>query len=657
MNDLRPGCVCTLAKRLTCCFLLLRPKIFCVTLLTVCITKLCFTQPSPGKAGMLINSKVSDSNLVIAIINLADYYTPTNTLLKRKRKSAKINLHDYYTPSEGDTAFLLVQKGIKVAKQIGFQKGEALLLMKLGEINVIAGDYATSLQSYILALDIMKKLKREDDLGDCLHKIALLYKDQSELRRSLFYFRQEREVVQATGNVESLVWNTIDMADVFVSMKIFDSARIYRDEAHKVALQYYSGGLPGDFLNNLGDLYQQLGEHEDAVKYYLQSVNSRYNNDPQSVAQSALGAAKALENLGKIESSFYYSRYGLYIAQTYKLPATIMICTDYLSNLFRKANRFDSAFYYRELTDMIKDSIFSRQKIRSFENISFANQLEELEMAQQEARSREYEVFTIIISAVIIIAILTFVIVYFKIKEKHLRGQQKLLLEQKQNEQKILLLQNVQAELEMKALRAQMNPHFIFNSLNSINRFILKKDSDQAAEYLLKFSKLMRIILQNSQVTLISLESELESLELYLSLEQLRFDHQFSYEIIISPGLDVSFLKVPPLIVQPYVENAIWHGLMHKEGKGELRIEVLQDDVFFYIKVIDNGIGRKKAQELRKKPGTDHKPMGLNITANRIAIMNNLKSNRSSVEIRDIENLDGSAAGTEVTIKLPMNYD
>ena len=149
-------------------------------------------------------------------------------------------------------------------------------------------------------------------------------------------------------------------------------------------------------------------------------------------------------------------------------------------------------------------------------------------------------------------------------------------------------------EFEMQALRAQMNPHFIFNSLNSINRFILQNNKTQASEYLTKFSKLVRMILQNSQASLITLENELEALEFYLDLEALRFDHHFDYKISVTKDMDVDILKVPPLIIQPYAENAIWHGLMHKEEKGHLDIEVIQEEDILYFKITDDGIGRKQ---------------------------------------------------------------
>jgi len=237
------------------------------------------------------------------------------------------------------------------------------------------------------------------------------------------------------------------------------------------------------------------------------------------------------------------------------------------------------------------------------------------------------------------------------------RLEHKLELQQLESEKTKSELQQQATDLEMQALRAQMNPHFIFNSLNSINRFILQNNRQQASEYLTKFSKLVRMILQNSQASLITLESELESLQLYLEMEALRFNYHFAYKISVPKNLDIDMLKVPPLIIQPYVENAIWHGLMHKEEKGQLDIEVSQENNYLFFKITDDGIGRKQSAALASKSATKHKSMGLRITADRIAMMETANEIESPVTINDLVNADGSAAGTEVIIKMPVLYD
>ena len=256
------------------------------------------------------------------------------------------------------------------------------------------------------------------------------------------------------------------------------------------------------------------------------------------------------------------------------------------------------------------------------------------------------------IASVFFVGVVFYLLMRWRIKQKF-----KLRLERSEKERQVAELKQKGTELEMQALRAQMNPHFIFNSLNSINRFILQNNRGQASEYLTKFSKLVRMILQNSQASLITLESELESLELYLNLEALRFNYHFDYKIAVPKDMDISALQVPPLILQPYVENAIWHGLMHKEEKGQLDVEVSEENDHLYFRITDNGIGREKAAAMASKSATKHKSMGLRITAHRIAIVQNSETLTSPVTINDLVNTDGSAAGTEVVIKMPVMYD
>jgi LytS/YehU family sensor histidine kinase len=209
----------------------------------------------------------------------------------------------------------------------------------------------------------------------------------------------------------------------------------------------------------------------------------------------------------------------------------------------------------------------------------------------------------------------------------------------------------------MQALRAQMNPHFIFNSLNAINRFILQNDKKQASEYLTKFSRLVRMILENSKETSISLESELESLNLYLELESLRFQDRFRYKISVPKELLESEVQVPPLIIQPFAENAIWHGLMHKPETGVLDIEISSEKDQLCIRITDDGIGRQQSKLLESKSVMLHKSMGQQITLDRLALLGNRDGVNSSIRINDLTGTNGKGAGTEVIIEMPLIYD
>jgi len=213
------------------------------------------------------------------------------------------------------------------------------------------------------------------------------------------------------------------------------------------------------------------------------------------------------------------------------------------------------------------------------------------------------------------------------------------------------------ANVEMSALLAQMNPHFLFNSLNSIDSYIIRNESKKASEYLNNFARLMRLILQNSRSNYISLKDELEALDLYLQMESLRFKNKFNYSIQVSETIDTSSIVLPPMLIQPYVENAIWHGLMHKsngeEGKVELQLSKQQDALLCVI--VDNGIGRKKAAELKAQRHTNHKrSMGMQITEDRIEIINKLYNINTTVKIYDVENTSGESKGTRVELTIPV---
>jgi len=211
------------------------------------------------------------------------------------------------------------------------------------------------------------------------------------------------------------------------------------------------------------------------------------------------------------------------------------------------------------------------------------------------------------------------------------------------------------AELEMQALRAQMNPHFIFNSLNSINNFILRNEKEQASEYLIKFSKLIRLILENSMCPLISLDKELEALALYIELEALRFEHSFEHEIRYSNDLDTLSIKVPPLILQPFVENAIHHGLIPKNAPGHLDIDIRERDDLLLFTIKDDGIGREQAAKIRAHTKPMRQSLGLAVTSERIKALTNDNSNTpSKVEIHDLVDASGKAEGTEVHLNLEL---
>lgn len=244
----------------------------------------------------------------------------------------------------------------------------------------------------------------------------------------------------------------------------------------------------------------------------------------------------------------------------------------------------------------------------------------------------------ILLSLIIIISIVSFIF-YYQLNRIKKREKEKTIFHKKLS------------ELEMKALRSQMNPHFIFNVINSIQNYIVKKESRTAQDYLAKFARLIRNVLENSKHENIPLNEEIEAIKLYIELEQLRNPSKFTFSLIIQDGLQLSNFVIPPLILQPYIENAILHGLMPlAENNGQLIIKIEKRESKLVFIIDDNGVGRKRAAELKQKKQLFHHSMGLSVTEDRIKLITNLEKEQSSIDIEDKFNSMGEADGTRVII-------
>jgi LytS/YehU family sensor histidine kinase len=248
-------------------------------------------------------------------------------------------------------------------------------------------------------------------------------------------------------------------------------------------------------------------------------------------------------------------------------------------------------------------------------------------------------------AVVIFLLIIAVVLVIFSARKQRLSQQ----LKEANYQSKI-------NDISFAALRSQMNPHFIFNCLNSIKYFTEQNNNEAASAYLSKFASLIRSTLDNARCEKITLEEEINSLYLYLDLEAMRFKEKLNYAIIVHDNVDSAFIELPPMIIQPYVENAIWHGLMSKESGGTLTVTISQqDDTAIFIDIKDNGIGRKKAAVLKGREIASHISYGTRIIEERIAILNEKAGNSAAeVSIADLSDANDQPSGTCVTIKLPL---
>jgi ligand-binding sensor domain-containing protein len=249
---------------------------------------------------------------------------------------------------------------------------------------------------------------------------------------------------------------------------------------------------------------------------------------------------------------------------------------------------------------------------------------------------------TLYISAGILLLLLIFLFQYNRLKRKARVERQRLEME------KDLI------KLEQKALRLQMNPHFIFNALNSIQGLITVRDDKTARYFLAKFSKLMRMILENSRQVSIPMEEEVKTIENYLELEKFSSGDKFEYSVQISDNIDPEAIAIPPMMIQPFTENSIIHGLKHLEDrKGEIKVEFEIIDDYLECRIIDNGIGRKKATEIKAQKENYHKSTALVVTQERLGILNK-ELTVKGLEIIDRKGDEGESIGTMVVLRVPV---
>jgi sensor histidine kinase YesM len=208
--------------------------------------------------------------------------------------------------------------------------------------------------------------------------------------------------------------------------------------------------------------------------------------------------------------------------------------------------------------------------------------------------------------------------------------------------------------LEQSMLRSQMNPHFLFNSLNSIKLYIINNEKKNAVHYLNKFSKLVRKILEASSFKEIPLAEELETVELYMTIENIRFSNEINFKIMVDEGIDPHIIKIPSLILQPFLENALWHGLSSKEGEKSIVLQISKEkEGYINISITDNGVGREAAEKLKENKVLKSKSVGINITKERLANFSKDYQNTFEIEIQDLIDKQGEASGTKIVLHIP----
>ena len=429
----------------------------------------------------------------------------------------------------------------------------------------------------------------ESTKNESLNKRAIITNSVANQYKKQQNFDKEIELKKST-------LQELEAADI---MEVVES-----DKDEKISVQQ---------LNlDIGNAYANKKSYNEAISYLEKSKENASKVSDLKIEKEAVQQLseiyKTTGNFSKALSS--YQEYVSLVDLLYKQKENeISDAVALNKNLIEKQNRINSLEKDRELLE---------SKYKLFES-------------EQQVTVENYKRQQLIIYSLVFGLLLLLATVYFMFKSNKQRR----------------LANNL---LALKSLRSQMNPHFIFNALNSVNSFIAQNDERTANRYLTEFSTLMRTVLDNSDKDFIPLSKEIELLELYLKLEHSRFKDKFDYEIRLDKSLKISEYQIPPMLLQPYVENAVWHGLRYKTTKGNLTVTIQQkNEDSITIEISDDGIGRKKSKELKTLNQQKQQSKGMNNIKKRVSILNEMYNDKVDVFIND---LNADATGTKVVLTL-----
>jgi hypothetical protein len=601
------------------------------------------------KALRLFNNR--DFNSSIAVYNNDTIQTKGNYYIRKIVLG--INYAKLLSRDEAKNYLNNLEKNLPVIQN---EKLQCEFNLGLGISHFECDEFNSSIDCFLKALIIANQLKnqRYEYIANCY--LASNYLRLKLAPTSNVYCSQAlNTAIEFNDSVEIVKCHFIRAnnyiyylsTDAF-SYKYFDSIMILAKRAEKFINK--TNNLEMAQLHNLYmKAFVAKDDHKArkfhalvSLEYYLKT------NDLIGLSGAYISASQAFLSLGMFDSALYYQNQIEKIGVKLNSLPLQTLCVYYF-NYYKIYSKLGNTklslknledYVYANLDLEYENKIQITQSRENFEqqknNQHLIDEKAKLEALYQQERIHYIEITIIIFIFFVLISY----IIFYRLKFKR----------QQENSKLQILIQNA----ELTALKAQMNPHFIFNALNSIQHSIVTNNAEEAYRFLSKFSKLIRNVLDSSSEQLISLKSEIEMLNLYVEIESKRFDAQFSYNIEVDEnGNDISKLLVPAMIFQPLIENAIWHGLLHKDGEKILQIKFhIKSESSIICIISDNGIGRVASNEINANRKNGHKSKGITNIMNRISLLE--KTQLASINLQTIDDYNdlNEATGTTIIIEV-----
>jgi tetratricopeptide (TPR) repeat protein len=407
--------------------------------------------------------------------------------------------------------------------------------------------------------------------------------------------------------------------------------------------------IAGDYLHmslaqaNMGWNFYLARMYDSSITCYKRSLEISVPKNIYSLSANAYGnLGSVYRDLNDTRTSLMFYQKSIDISSKTRYWYNLQWVYKDMSDLYLRLNDTSVAFNYYVLHKQFSDSMLITNNTQGLAEARVRYEADshkkEVELLSLKIKNQKLMIYGY--TGITIFAIAIFLLLYRGSKMK--------------NRRRISEMNRTISELTQANLRQQMNPHFIFNTLNSIQYYMYQHDKLATNNYLTKFTSLMRKVLENSQHTSVPIKDELEALNLYLELETLRFKDKFGYRITIDEEIDPLLFKIPTMLIQPYVENSICHGMIPGDVKGELKIDLKLEKDHITCTIEDNGIGREAAQKRKTTQGTNHNSLGTRIISSRLDLVNRLYGTNLKTIYTDLKNENGEPAGTRVEIHIPI---
>ena len=598
-----------------------------------------------------------------------------------------IGISYHYLRISVDSSLLYSEQILDYSKRTNNIRGVARGLLMMGNAYDEMGESKAALTKHLEALANFENLKDSAAMGITFNSLGIDYHNLGQYNKAIEQYKNANDIAKSFDDKYGLYYATNNIGTIYHDWKKFKPALEYYQKALDIANDLDDQTYIGISLQNVGVAYRKLGNNKKALEYLEQSLKvSQEIGDSKGIYNSHLNRGRIFERMGESDQAILSFKSALVAAEkmgnkSKKAEALLNLVREYLRNnylqnasrlaprmellmggveetnlkkdiyealseYYSKTGDFKNAYSnYLEFT-ALKDTLFnqdSRKEISEMQTLYELDKKEKEILIQNLKIEKQQNRLYYILSAIALLIILSSLLFSrYKLKQKNFRAE----------------LERKNIEIEQRLLRTQMNPHFIFNSLNSINSFISDSDPDSAQSFLSKFARLMRYILENSRKTMVPLKDEVNTLKLNMELEQLRFDNKFSFRINVEDSIDEEFTYIPPMLVQPFIENAILHGLAGKEKDGMIQVGFREKGKIMLCTIEDNGIGRKKAGEIKRGNGSKkHRSLGMQVTKERLDILSEKYGVDASFEIIDLKDGEGKALGTKALLRIPFEEE